>query len=70
MTFTVVKDTVAPTVVLTAPTSADLRFEVAWGGDDPVGVRHYDVQFSADGGTTWTDWLYSEGVEANQLVNG
>jgi RHS repeat-associated protein len=55
--FRVVNDTIAPTVVITVPKVAPLRFQVVWTGDDSEsGVRSYEVEFK-DGAGAWTEWL-------------
>jgi hypothetical protein len=51
------EDTSPPTVTIHLPDAAPLRFPVAWSGDDECGVRHYDVQYKAGAGGTWTGWL-------------
>lgn len=55
-TFTLVKDSTAPTLTLNAPGTAGLLFEVAWSGQDAeAGLGSFDVQVWD--GTTWSDWL-------------
>jgi hypothetical protein len=55
------------TVDMTAPTSSvdalaeetqTLVFTVTWSGSDATsGIKHYDVQVSSDGGSSWGSWL-------------
>ena len=68
-TFTIVKDTVAPTVVVTVPTIIGLMFEVGWFGADAVGAQHYDVQVSPANELTWSAWL-SETTALSALFLG
>jgi RHS repeat-associated protein len=53
----VIRDTTPPTTTIHLPGVASLRFRVVWSGDDECGVCHYDVQYKAGAGGTWTDWL-------------
>jgi RHS repeat-associated protein len=55
--LTVIRDTTPPTITIDLPGVASLRFRVSWSGDDECGVRHYDVQYKAGAGGTWTGWL-------------
>ncbi len=65
VTFTVINDDRAPEArVRTLPQWSPANFRVEWEGQDPPnsngtpgsGIRHYDVWFSRDGGSRWTDW--------------
>jgi hypothetical protein len=71
--FTVINDTIAPTVAITVPSVAPLRFAVTWAGSDAdpstssgqgSGVRHYEVQFKQAGEVNWSEWL----TETSQTI--
>jgi hypothetical protein len=56
--FTLLKDTILPTVTIAAPPVAPLHFRVSWLGQDGAsGLRDYDVQYKVGMTGTWTSWL-------------
>ena len=69
-------------VDISAPTSqvdalpaevATLVFPVTWAGSDAIsGIKHYDIQVSSDGGSSWGNWLTATSLTSANFtgING